>query len=55
METVAFPIQFVNGLLQYLSTRPYSEVAQIIAIIQENAKQQAEQVQQGQTEKQKTE
>jgi hypothetical protein len=38
MKEVALPIELANALLQYLGTRPYHEVFQLIAAMQEAAK-----------------
>lgn len=37
MENITLQTQLVNVILQYLSTRPYNEVAQLIAEIQKQA------------------
>ena len=37
METVTLQSQLVNVILQYLATRPYNEVAALIAEIQKQA------------------
>ena len=37
MENITLPTQLINVILQYLSTRPYNEVAQLIAEIQKQA------------------
>jgi hypothetical protein len=34
MENITLPTQLVNATLQYLATRPYQEVAMLIAEIQ---------------------
>lgn len=38
MENITISVQLANVILQYLSTKPYAEVAQLIAAIQEAAK-----------------
>jgi len=38
VEMVKLPLNSINKALQYLATRPYSEVAGIIADIQQNYK-----------------
>lgn len=40
METITLPIQLVNSVLQYLGSRPFVEVAQIITAIQKEAEAQ---------------
>jgi hypothetical protein len=40
MEKITLQINLVNAVLQYLGTRPYSEVFQIIEAIQKEAKEQ---------------
>ena len=42
MESIKFSTQLVNGILQYLGTRPYGEVFQIIEAIQKEAKEQTQ-------------
>ena len=42
MENIKFSTQLVNGILQYLGTRPYGEVFQIIEAIQKEAKEQTQ-------------
>jgi hypothetical protein len=37
MENITLPTQLVNATLQYLATRPYQEVAALIAEIQKQA------------------
>jgi hypothetical protein len=37
METVTLQTQLVNGILQYLATKPYQEVAALIAEIQKQS------------------
>lgn len=41
MEKVALSADLINGILQYLGTQPYANVAQIIAAIQQEASAQA--------------
>ena len=41
MEKLQISTQLVNGILQYLGTRPYQEVYQLIEAIQNEAKNQA--------------
>jgi hypothetical protein len=36
MENITLPTQLVNATLQYLATRPYQEVAALIAEIQKH-------------------
>jgi len=43
MEKLTLSTQLVNAVLQYLGTRPYTEVAQLIAGIQQEAQAQASQ------------
>lgn len=38
MDNITISAQLATAILQYLSTKPYMEVAQIIAAIQEAAK-----------------
>jgi hypothetical protein len=38
MEKLTLSTQLVNAILQYLGTRPYTEVFQIIEAIQKEAK-----------------
>ena len=40
MESIKFSTQLVNGILQYLGTRPYGEVFQIIEAVQKEAREQ---------------
>jgi hypothetical protein len=40
MEKISVTIQLMNTVLQYLSTRPYHEVHQLIEAIQKEAKAQ---------------
>ncbi len=40
MEKVTLSTDLVNGILQYLGTRPYMDVAQLIAAIQKEAQEQ---------------
>ena len=42
MEKITLSTQLVNGILQYLGTRPYGEVFQIIEAIQKEAKEQTQ-------------
>ena len=42
MESIKLSTQLVNGILQYLGTRPYGEVFQIIEAIQKEAKEQTQ-------------
>ena len=37
MEKVTLSTQLVNGLLQYLGNKPYAEVANLIAALQQEA------------------
>lgn len=41
MEHVTLPTNLVNVILQYLSARPYGEVANLIAAVQQEAQKQA--------------
>ena len=41
MENITLSAQLVNGILQYLGTRPYGEVFKIIEAVQREAKEQA--------------
>jgi hypothetical protein len=41
MEKITLPIDLVNAILQYMASRPYNEVFQLIAAIQEQAAKQA--------------
>lgn len=43
MEKITLQINLVNAVLQYLGTRPYGEVFQIIEAIQKEAKEQTPQ------------
>ena len=36
-ETINMPVQLVNAILQYMGTRPYVEVANLIAGVQQVA------------------
>ena len=38
MEKVSLSVELVNGLLNYLATKPFAEVAPLINKIQEEAK-----------------
>lgn len=40
MEKVNLSTNLVNAVLQYLGTKPYAEVAQLIAAIQKEAQEQ---------------
>jgi len=40
MNEVKLSTQLVNAVLQYLGTRPYAEVFQLIEVIQKEAKDQ---------------
>ena len=42
MEKVTLSTQLVNAILQYLGSRPYTEVFQVIEAIQKEAKAAAE-------------
>jgi hypothetical protein len=42
MEKIILSTQLVNAILQYLGTKPYTEVAQLIAGIQQEAQAQAQ-------------
>jgi len=42
MEEVKLSLNLANAILQYLSTRPYAEVAGLIAEIQKQAAEAAE-------------
>lgn len=41
MEKLTLSTQLVNAILQYLGTQPYTEVAQLIAGVQQEAQAQA--------------
>lgn len=41
MNEIKLSTNLVNGILQYLGTRPYTEVFQLIEAIQKEAKDQA--------------
>jgi hypothetical protein len=43
MEKLTLSTQLVNGILQYLGTQPYTQVAQLIQGIQQEAQAQATQ------------
>ena len=45
MQNITLPIDLVNAILQYLGTRPYTEVFQVIEAIQKEAKKQNETIQ----------
>jgi hypothetical protein len=40
MDKLTFSTNLVNAILQYLGTRPYAEVFQVIEAIQKEAKEQ---------------
>ena len=40
MEKLTLSTQLVNGILQYLGTQPYAQVAQLIAEVQKEAQAQ---------------
>jgi hypothetical protein len=40
MDKIALSTQLINGILQYLGTRPYTEVANLIAALQQEAQAQ---------------
>ena len=40
MKELTLPIELANAILQYLGTRPYQEVAQLIAGMQQAAQAQ---------------
>ena len=40
MKEITLPIELANAILQYLGTRPYQEVAQLIAEMQKVAQAQ---------------
>ena len=40
MEDIKLPVNLVNAILQYLGTRPFVEVAQLIQAIQQVAAEQ---------------
>jgi hypothetical protein len=42
MEKIALSTNLVNAILQYLGSRPYAEVFQVVEAIQAEAKSQAE-------------
>jgi len=42
MEKITLSTNLVNAILQYLGTRPYTEVFQVIEAIQKEAKEQNE-------------
>ena len=37
MEKISLSVNLVNGILQYLGTRPYAEVANLISGVQQEA------------------
>jgi hypothetical protein len=39
MKDITLPIELANAILQYLGTRPYQEVAQLIAEMQKVAQE----------------
>ena len=41
MENITLPTNLVNAILQYLASRPYGDVVQLIAEIQKEAASQA--------------
>jgi hypothetical protein len=41
MKSIDLSIELVNAVLQYMASRPYNEVFQLIAAIQEQATKQA--------------
>jgi hypothetical protein len=41
MENITLPIDLVNAILQYMASRPYGEVFQIVGAIQAEASKQA--------------
>jgi hypothetical protein len=41
MENITLSTQLVNAILQYLGTRPFGEVFQMIEAVQKEAKEQA--------------
>ena len=43
MEKLTLSTQLINGILQYLGTQPYTQVAQLIQGIQQEAQAQASQ------------
>jgi hypothetical protein len=46
MDNLTLPTQLVNGILQYLGSRPYVEVAGLIQAIQQEAAKQGAQPEQ---------
>jgi len=46
MEKITLSTQLVNAVLQYLGSRPFAEVFQLIEAIQKEAKEASEQPQQ---------
>jgi hypothetical protein len=43
MQNVTLPIDLVNAILQYMASRPYGEVFQLVGAIQAEAVKQAPQ------------
>jgi hypothetical protein len=43
MESITLPIDLVNAVLQYMASRPYGEVFQLVGAIQAEAVKQAPQ------------
>jgi len=44
-ENIKLSVQLVNGILQYLGSRPYGEVFQLVKAIQDEAQAQLQQPQ----------
>ena len=44
-ENIKLSVQLVNGILQYLGSRPYSDVFQLVKAIQDEAQGQLQQPQ----------
>ena len=42
-ENIKLSVQLVNGILQYLGSRPYGEVFQLVKAIQDEAQAQVQQ------------
>ena len=40
MQSITLPVELVNAILQYMASRPYGEVFQLVAAIQAQAAQQ---------------